>query len=153
MPTQIAQLSYKASEVATALQTLIQADVTLGLDRVYYGEQDRIAITPAVSIDEQPTSYVRHQTGFRNQVEFRIFVLLYFAKIVSEEEFKAEADALADDLIDVVMDDNTLASQNGGEPLVIHGQVTRKEPGVAILGGERMRAVRLTWEALSYVQF
>lgn len=121
-----------------SLQNVLDGDI-------YYGDQQKYPRTPAIGVESG--SLIRELDGRGGKGvtlnTFQVFCLCYISKVQSVQVSRKEADDFAGDVADVLHSDITL----GG--LVIHGYVTRIEPGFSIRGGELMRAARVTWQGIS----
>lgn len=124
---------------------LTAAKVELGLQDVWYGDQNLIPRYPAVAVEAGPFDRTLAGIGGKGRTEnrIRVLLLLYLAKIADVQVTKKQTDELAERIMDKLHEDITM----GG--LVIHGFVTTIEPGYATRGGTLMRTTRVTWEGLS----
>lgn len=131
-------LTENITQVTQAVVDLLEADQSLGLKKVWYGDQDRIPFTPCAAVESGSVESTLTATGFWTTHEVTIYVMVYFAKITSQSELKKECDQYAEQVRDAIHRNKTL---NGR---VIHGNITTMEPGVARRGGAKLRATRLT---------
>lgn len=115
----------------------------LGLQAVYYGDQDHLPVSPAVCVEPQGKTRTLVRIGRGTDVEFSLFLLLYGSKIRDPQTNRADIDQLAEDIEALVHQDERL----GG--LVVTSLVTRIESGYATKSNAIMRASRLTIEARS----
>jgi hypothetical protein len=136
-------LTKDPSEVCQAIIDLLKADVSLNLKEVYYGDQDRIPFTPCTTVEAAPTDIQNPVSNFYLEHRFNIAIMVYYAQIVDQSQLKKDSDLYAQQVRDAIHQNKTL---NG---IIIHGNVTRMEPGVARRSGAKLRAHRLTWEGLS----
>lgn len=134
MPT----LTHNIVDITQAVVDLLEANQSLGLKKVWYGDQDRIPFTPCAAVESGGTESAVTATGFWTAHEVTIYVMVYFAKITSQSELKKEADQYAELVRNAI---HTNKSLNG---LVIHGNVMTMEPGIARRAGAKLRATRLT---------
>lgn len=113
----------------------------LGIQQVFYGDQDRVNTTPIACVETDTKT--GDLTGAQRQVtyEVKVFVLLYVAKVGSSQENRAEVDALATQVETVLNADANL----GGA--IIHGYVTSIEAGYATKTDSVVRAIRITYTA------
>lgn len=139
----MAVLTRSITDVTQAVVDLLEADQSLGLNHVWYGDQDRIPVTPSATVESGSLESALAGTGFWTSHEVTIYVMVYFAKITNQSELKKEGDEFAERVRDTVHQNKTL---NG---LVIHGNVTLMEPGVARRGGAKLRGTRLTIRYIS----
>ena len=114
----------------------------LGLEAVYYGDQTRIPVTPALCLepDEKPRALKSAQRMV--EVNFTVYLLVYHSPVSNVERTRRECDLLARDVEKLI---DTKKSLDG---LVIHGFVNNISSGYVDRGG-LMRASRLTYEAKS----
>lgn len=136
-------LTKDPSDVCQALVDLLKSNVSLNLKEVYYGDQDRIPFTPCATVEASPTDIQNPQVNFYLEHRFNISIMVYFAQVVDQSQLKKDSDLFAEQVRDTIHQNKTL---NG---IIIHGNVTRMEPGVARRAGAKLRATRLTWEGLS----
>src|SRR4051812_41667019 len=115
----------------------------LGLEAVYYGDQNKIPVTPAACVepDEKPREYKGAQRMTR--VSLHLYVLVYHSKVQSPQQNRRDADIMAESIETLIHADATL----GG--LVIDGMCTAVSSGYANRGGTMMRASRIAYEAHS----
>lgn len=116
---------------------------TLGVFAVYYGDQTLIPDFPSVVCESFAKDRVLVESGFKYHLTLRTGIIVYHGKIQASEVTKKETEELAEVIEALVMEDNTL----GGT--IVHGYVSRIEPGVAIKNEIMLRASRLTYEAES----
>lgn len=113
----------------------------LGLQDVYYGDQDNIPVTPVVCVEPDNKSRVLKRIGRGTDVSFTVYFLLYHSSIRDPQGNRRDADALAERLEELVHNNE----RAGG--LVVTSLVTRVESGYATKTNSIMRASRLTVEA------
>lgn len=138
-------LTANLTDVTQAVTDLLLANQpTLGAKEILYGDIDRVPKTPTVTVESgavesdwppNPTFWTQHN--------FTVYVMCYFCKVVEQAQLKKEADAFAESVRDIIHLNKTL---NG---IVIHGNVTMFEPGIARRGGAKLRANRLTVRYIS----
>jgi len=134
----MAVLTDNITQVTQAVVDLLEADQSLGLRQVWYGDQDRIPFTPCAAVESGGIESTIGASSYWTSHEVTVFVMVYFAKITSQSELKKECDQYAEQVRDTIHKNKSL---NG---LVIHGNITTMEPGVARRGGAKLRATRLT---------
>jgi hypothetical protein len=139
-------LTSKISEVNQALVDLLKESWNEiganGPDDIYYGDQAKYPRFPSFAIEVGDRANTLYQTGLQTEVEFRAFIMIFHAPIANISSTKKERDELSESVEDIVHTDRRL----GG--LVVHGHITRIEPGIADRGG-LMHTTRLTWEGQS----
>lgn len=140
-------ISDKMRTVTQAVYDRINGNkVTLGIQDVYYGDQDRLPRTPAVCVESGTKRRDLEGTPFYTRVSLPVMIMIYHSKIQDEQQNRKAADQLAEDIEAYLHADK----QMGGT--VIYGMVTEVDPGYAHRGGALLRAVRMTWEGTSKVQ-
>lgn len=124
---------------------LTNAKAELGLEDVWYGDQNLIPRYPAVAVEAGPFNRDLSGIGGKGLTDnrIRVLLLLYLAKIQDVQVTRKATDELAERIMDKLHEDVTM---NG---TVIHGFVTAIEPGYATRGGTLMRTTRVTWEGLT----
>lgn len=145
--------THRASEVAAHLKELLEEADDLGLQDVFYGDQQSIPRSPAVVIEN--ASVAREYSGapYRTINTITVVIILYMAATTGIEEIQAACDELGEDIADVINTDampalyNPAGTQFGG--LVINAGVILVEYGYAVKRNEILRANRLTIECLS----
>lgn len=110
---------------------------------VYYGDQDRLPVTPAVCLE--PGTKQRTLVGQPNmtQNDFEVFILVYHDMIQSTALSRLQADQIAYDIEKLIHQDLQLT--NGGAPNLIHGFVAAHESGYTYKVRTLYRAARLTY--------
>lgn len=134
----VVALTDSITAITQAVVDLLEADQSLGLKKVWYGDQDRIPFTPCATVESGGMDSVLAATNYWTTHEVQVFVMVYFAKITNQSDLKRETDEFAEKVRDTVHRNKTL---NG---LVVHGNITRIDPGVARRGGAKLRATQLT---------
>jgi len=137
-------LTYHLSDTIDALIAKLQENaVQLGLEDVWYGEQDLIPRTPAVCVE--PVDIDRTWSGTSTQTEnkFQVHIILYVSTLKGAQTMRRETDKLAEQIADLINSDVNL----GG--LVLIGFVDKIEAGYNIKQGKLMWSSRLTWSALN----
>lgn len=135
----------RLSTVASAVKALLDADTTLGLREVYYGDQEKIPATPSVCVE--PSLLSRELAGIggkgQTQNQFVVYVICYLAKIQDEQITRLASDQLAEAIMDVLHSSITMSGT------VVHGFVTAVEYGYTRRTGALSRVARLTWTGMS----
>lgn len=134
----MAVLTSDITTVTQAVVDLLEADQSLGLKKVWYGDQDRIPFTPCATVESGSVESDLAATGYWTTHEITIYVMVYFAKITNQSELKKETDQHAEKVRDTLHKNKNLNS------IVVHGNVTSMEPGIARRGGAKLRATRMT---------
>jgi hypothetical protein len=138
-------LTNNADQVTQALVDLLEANPSLGLRKVYYGDQTRIGLTPCAAVDTGPTDQEIAGTGYYAAITFNVSIMVYYASVKSDTELARESNQFAQEVMNVIHTE-PMKNLNG---LIINGLVTRNEPGTAIRAGAKLRAHRLTWRGTS----
>lgn len=138
----------KVSVIASELKTRIDAvkgTFTPPIQDVWYGDQDRIPRTPALCVE--PSDKARDLEGVPNMTrnEFEVFLLIYHNKAQDNQDTRLEVDQIAEQVEDFLHTDLQLVV--AGNPLIIHGYVTRIESGMQYKQGTLYRAARITYYA------
>jgi hypothetical protein len=139
-------LTNKASVVAQAIQAVLVTNQTaLGLEDVWYGDQDSIPRYPAVCIEADtksiPITDLNPMLYARN--DFEILLILYDSIIGSVDTLRLQTDQLAEAITDVLHIDIKL----GG--LVTLGYVSLIQYGYIVKQGRLVRSAKLTWRGLN----
>lgn len=115
----------------------------LTLEAVYYGDQDRLPVTPVACVE--PNEKARELKGVprKTDVTIEVFIFVYHSEVQSTQVNRRDADLMAENIETLIHADRTL----GGN--VIHNFVTRVESGYARKSNTVVRASRLTVQALS----
>ena len=132
-------------QVADALKTLIETNqVSLGIEEVYFGDQERIARHPSVCIEPnlQRNDIAGVATPMRLQRTHTVVILLYHSRFVDTQTQRRDCDALAAEIEELVHNNVTL----GG--LVIHAYVSSVESGYSRKEGI-IRAAGITVTAIT----
>ncbi len=130
--------------VTQAVVDLLLANPQLGWKEVLYGDIDRVPKTPTICVESGSIELDwLPSPSFWTEHTFTVYAMCYFCKIVEQAQLKKEADAFAEAVRDVIHENKTL------NDIVIHGNVTLMEPGIARRGGAKLRATRLTIRYIS----
>lgn len=130
------------SAITQAVVDLLAGDSTLGLSKVYYGDQAGIPEVPSATVEVGSADRQYTQTGLQTTRTIPVIIVIYHAKVGDVQIIKKDLDDFAQSVEDKLHTDSTL----GG--LVINGLVTSIEPGLASVGRAQFHAHRLTWEGL-----
>ena len=133
------------SDIATIVQAtvdLLNEDASLGLKRVYYGDQTGIPHVPSATVELADTAREYNQTGLFTNLIVQLQIVVYHGLLADVQKIKKELDQFIQKVENKLHEDNTL----GGR--VISGLVTSMEPGVAVVGRAQFYAHRITWEAI-----
>lgn len=124
---------------------------TLGIDAIYYGDQDRIPTTPTVCVE--PGTKTRRLNGLprRTEIDMTVYLIVYHYQIASTQVIRENNDSLAERLEDLLHNDAQLRDANN-EPTVSDSLVTSIESGYQQKRNTLFRASRLTFEARSQEQ-
>lgn len=121
---------------------IVANSVPLGLRAVYYGMQNLVPETPSVMVEGGRKSRDIDTTR-QFRIGLSVNIVVYHGKIQSKELNQKETEILADQIEDVL---NANKNMDG---LVVHGFVSRADPGVATANGVLFRSSRLMWEGIS----
>jgi hypothetical protein len=138
----------KVSVVAQAVRAiLVEASVRLGLQDVYYGDQEKIARSPSVAVETGNKN--RDLTGAprRTTITLQVFLILYHSKVQDNQVTRLECDLMAETIEDELHKAEHVTL--GG--LVSHSMVTNVEYGYARRANTLWTATRMTYETLSLV--
>jgi hypothetical protein len=139
-------------KIAKYLQNWINTNkVTLGLQNVYYGDQELVPKTPSLCV--QPGNLLRTLAGAQWQTDNIIttFLLVYHGEIQSKQVNQEECDVLTVAIEDFLHTDHYLSNVaiDAAAPLITQGFVTGIEAGTLRRGGKLMFASRLTYTAFT----
>lgn len=134
-------------EVAEALFDKLEANkVVLGIQAVYYGDQNRLPVTPAVCIEPDAKTNTLKSAFRMVSLDFKVYILIYHSQVTSPQDNRRNADALAEAVETLIHADKDL----GGR--VIHCMIDEIASGYVTKGNSLVRASRLTFSALSQNQ-
>jgi hypothetical protein len=137
----------KNSELADYVVTLLTTNKTvLGLQDVYYGDQDLLPRSPAVCVEPNSKKQELNGAPRRVRIELSVYVIIYVGAIATNQANRHASDELSEAVEAVLHAD----SQCGDR--VIHSMVTENASGWSTKGGTPIRASRLNFEALSQAQ-
>lgn len=138
------------SEVAQRIYDILNDNLValLGPDAmIFYGDQRRVPVTPTVCVESGPTDRRLAGVPQRTENELECYILVYWAKVQDVQANKLESEQCAETLARF-LDGNLNLERAGDGGIVIHGYVTRIDPGYSYRGGDRKdlyQTVRLTW--------
>lgn len=139
-------LATKLSTVCDALVALLEAQAeTLGIAEggVFYGDQARLPVSPAVCVEPGLKSATMYGAGRMTELTLTVTVLVYHSEIKSIASNRRDADTLAEAVASLIVKSPTF---NG---LVIHCMVREVESGYSVKDRTTMRSTRLQWTATS----
>lgn len=143
-------LTDSLEEVSGAIKSILDTNANaLGLEDVFYGEEELIPRTPAASVD--PNEKVRdlRETGYTVINTFSVFIVVYHAKLQGSGVTRKETLALAEAVETLINADPTLNLGKVGEDRIVNGMCTSVQEGYAQRGKTIMKASRITWEGFS----
>ena len=112
----------------------------LGLQAVYYGDQNLINTVPCVTVEGADKSRDLQTTSERTRNVLRTLMMVYYSRMQPLEETQRDVEVLAEQVEALLHEDRTL----GG--LVIHGFVSSIEPGYARRDRVLLRVARIVWQ-------
>lgn len=118
----------------------------LGLQDVFYGDQDRIPRTPAACVEPGEKRRELNGAPRRTMVTFVIYILVYHNPVKTVEAIRNDLTALAE-LIETLIHSDAQMGDN-----VIDSLVVQLEDGFLQRSNTLFRASRLTVEARQQVQ-
>lgn len=134
-------------EVSESLYNKFEAAKgTLGIGAVFYGDQNRLPVTPALCVEPDGKTNTLKSAFRVIAIEFKVYVLLYHGSVTSPQDNRRAADALAEAVETLIHADRTL----GG--LVTHCMVDEVASGYITKGSTLIRSSRLTFSAISQNQ-
>jgi hypothetical protein len=135
-------LSNDLGTICQALQSKLEASMSnLGLNAVYYGDQDSIPTTPIACVEPDMKKQIFLAAQYMFQGEVTVFILVYSSYVTSPQTNRLEADEVATAIEDLLHQDLQL----GG--LVVAGWVTEIQSGYAKKKNSIVRCSRITWSA------
>jgi hypothetical protein len=131
--------------VDSILRKVEQNKDRLGVEYIFYRDQEKIPSFPAICVEPGPLTKTLTGVGGKGRTDnnFTVFLIVYIGHIGAQEEASKESDKLAELLMDIIHEDMTL----GG--LVAHGFVAEITPGYSFREKATIKAARLTWRGLS----
>jgi hypothetical protein len=114
---------------------------------VFYGDQNRVPVTPALCVESGETG--RALGGVPNRVEntHTCYIILYHSPVDETQTSKLQSEQYAE-AVTAFLDTNLTLDLDGDGGIVIHGFVRNIEPGYSYKnkGNTLMNSVRLTWQ-------
>lgn len=144
-------LEHSLTPIALAIKQHLEDDASLGLVRVWYGEQELVPDTPSCAVAPNQTLREWQGAPYRTLNEFSINVLAFTAGLQSQEEVQLEADQKAEQIAQS-LNLFSLPPNLGGtrvNGMVVSGMVANLEYGFAVRGNKVFRAGRITWHGMS----
>lgn len=133
----------RCTVLSTYIKNLIDTNkVVLNVDNVLYGDHDKIpsGITVVVyCADKERALDGVAMPGGRTMNEMRVMVVVYNNKVQDEATGRLEVDQISEEVENLLHQDTTM----GG--LIIHGFITRWDPGYKIRQGSMFRATQMTF--------
>src|SRR3954470_19042415 len=116
-------------------QLLLANKVPLGLQDVWYGDQNLTPTTPCAAVETGPKRREYNGAPRRYGVSIEVYVILYMERIQDQQLNRKQAEVLAEDVEILLHEDWTM----GG--LVIESFVSTSEPGYATRGRALVSAI------------
>ncbi len=119
---------------------------TLGLQDVWFGDQNALPHTPSVCVE--PGVKRRDLQGVPDMtlVDIDTYFLLYHSPIISSQVSRREAVAFAEGIESYLHKNHLrLFAADGTTQLTIHGFCTDLDPGIAFKNNTKYHAVQITW--------
>lgn len=136
----------KNSQLTDYVVTLLLNHPELGLQDVFYGDQDFLPRNPAVCVEPNRKTQELNGAPRRTLIDLSVYVIIYVSATKDAQTNRRDADMLGEAIEDVLHTD----AQCGGR--VVHSLVTENASGWATKGGTPIRASRLTFDATSQAQ-
>lgn len=140
------------TEFARITKNLLEANkVALGLQVVYFGDQERIPITPAACVEPGGKRRALNGMPRRTQVTLTCHVLVYHYNLKSPQEIREDVDDQAE-LIESFLHMDAQLRDVSSIPRVVDSMVTDIDSGYSTKSRNSLfRTSRLTFEATSQV--
>jgi len=122
---------------------VIAGQSTLGLKKVWVGDDDALPEMPSVTIAPGAKTREIQETGHTVINRFPVYLTILHARLDSTQTTLKESIALSEALEDYLHEDKRL---NG---LIVYSYVRSVEPGVTTRQRALVRATRLLWEGMS----
>jgi len=132
----------KLVEVTTALKAVLE-DAPVDFKDIWIGDETLIPRTPAASILGGPKSRELVETGFTTRNTFDATIVIYHAKLASQNINRLDCTEFAETIEDHLHVDKTL----GG--LLYVSYCTSIEPGFSEQGQAIMVSTRISWQGRS----
>jgi hypothetical protein len=113
---------------------------------VYYGDQEKIPIFPAIAVEGGTKSRTLKATRTW-AIGLEVTIYIHHGQVQSSEITRKETDSLAEQIEDVL---HARLTMDGD---VIFGFVNRADSGVAMRDDVMLRTTRMTWGATSEERF
>jgi hypothetical protein len=139
-------LATKLSEVCDRTVLLFREQAEgLGIEEsaIFYGDQERIPISPAVCVEPGEKKVELYGAGRMTEVNFVVYILTYHSELRDLESNRRDADRLAETITDL------LNADAGFFGLAIHCFVSNVSSGYATKTNNTLRASRITFELKS----
>lgn len=144
--------THRLDVVADRIYDIILANkVALSFDDVFYGDQEQLP--QAKSCCVEPVVVNREMAGAPDMVlnKFTVGILVYLARVQDIQTTRAECDALAAGVENLLHTFLNLedASHTPNSDIVIQGWVAENLSGYSYKGSRLLRSARLTWTGMS----
>lgn len=140
-------LSDSLVSFTTFIYNLILTNKTaLGIQAVFYGDQQKIAVTPTVCIESDFKNRTINGLPRRTDNQLSAFVLVYHSPVQDTQVTRKQVDQLAEAIEALIHTD----ARMGG--LVIHSLVTQTQSGFSDRAQQMFRSCRLTVQGMSQSQ-
>lgn len=139
-------LAVRLSDVCDRLVLLFEDNaVDLGIadGGIFYGDQERIPVSPAVCVEPDVKKSELYGAGRMTEVNFRIYILVYHSELRNVQSNRRDADILAEDITDLLNADATFFG------LAIHCYVSEAQSGYSNKQNTTLRSTRIQFELKS----
>jgi hypothetical protein len=149
----VATTTYRGSIVAGKIKDFLESQKDqLGVQQVFYGDQQRIPQSPVVCVEPAIVDRPLTGTSYTTTNSFTISIIVYHTSMDGIEKILRVTDEITERVADALNLESTAPNFGGGTQLdgkVISGHVVRLEHGYRTLNDRLMRANRLVWEGIT----
>lgn len=117
-----------------------EADTTLGLQGVFYGDQARIPSTPILCVEPELQRNSLYGASRVVKSEVNVSIYVYHSIVQSGQINRLESDMFTQAVSNLVHTKPQMTDIHGLNPLVTHCFVTEIASGMATKGGDRVVA-------------
>jgi hypothetical protein len=140
-------LTASLAEVTQALVDKLELNAdSLGLKGIYYGDQNKLPITPIACVEPDNKDIISISPFRKVEIELTLYIVVYHSYVESPQANRQEADLMAESIETLIHADKGLL-RTDGTPRVIHCYIKQVTSGYVKKGTSTVRASRLTFSA------
>lgn len=123
------------------IASVADAAEVIGYPPIYYGDQDKLPVTPCICVEPSNRLREYHQVSYRTTNSFSVYLLFYHSRVQDNQVTRAQIQQISEAAETLIHQDPQLAG------LVIDGFCSNNESGYVYRQGTMYRTNRVLYEA------